>query len=280
MIKIFSIHIDRVDFLELHLEQLNYFCLDKFEYHAIDNFKTVTEKRVFKEKCDQLNIYYHDCNQLNQNTKSSLDHTNALNYIKTISNDTDINIILEFDIFLIQPFSFIQYINGYDIAGIYQQRNNFSIEYVSPFIVIVNANQQFSKIDFSPLSQTDTGGATHNYIKQKNVKWIQHTKAIIESKYKDIFNIDYDPSYGCQIIESAFLHYYKGSNWDNANINYVKTKTQWLKNALLLSRQKSIINNSILERYQTIFSHSFANFNGSDQQFQSLLNPYYRNISK
>lgn len=276
MIKIFSIHTDRTDFLSLGIEQLNYFCLDKFEYHAIDNFKTQNQKDIFKKQCDQLNIHYHDYNQLNSHSKSSTDHANALNYIKNIANDEDINVILEFDIFMINYFSFFNYIDNYNVAGIYQQRNNFDIEYLAPFIIIVNSNQQFSNINFSPAPHTDCGGSTHDYIRHKKVKWMEHTKALCETEYTNIFNADinYDHSYGCQLIESSFLHYYKGSNWNNANNDYIEKKTQWLKNALLLSKHKSIINKSILKHYQTIFSHAFANFNGSDHKFQSLLNPY------
>jgi hypothetical protein len=202
------------------------------------------------------------------------DHALALNSIKNITSDSEINIILDFDIFLINKFSFSNFIREYNIAGMYQQRNNFDIEYISPFIVIVNKDSNFSQIDFNGGDGCDVGGNTQFYLKSNKVKLLKHTSALNKEKDKECFLIPYDNSYGCQILENSFLHYYRGSNWDQKSENYQINKTKWLYEALETSKIKNILNQEYILKYQTIFSHSFDYWNGSNQTFNSILNPY------
>lgn len=275
MIKIFAIHAQRTDFLELQYQSLKYWLKDSFEYYCIDNFHSKQDSENIKLTCNRLNINYikFDTYELRGNAH---DHAPALNSIKTISNDQDINVILDFDIFMIDSFCMSKYIENYDVAGMYQQRNNFELEYLAPFIVIVNSNQNFSSIDFQSCSHvlTDVGGNTYSYIKNKKVRWIQHTSALNTPSDVNCFNVDYDSSYGCQVLENSFLHYYRGTNWDNQSPEYQVKKTEWLKRVLDTSKIRSILNGDYLSKYQTPFSHSFNYWNGESQPFNSILNPY------
>lgn len=269
-IKIFSVHAKRTDFLKLHIESLRHFCEDKFEYYCIDNFLSLEQSQIIKEQCKDLNVNY--IRSPNTISGTALDHASALNIIKNFTDDSQLNVILEFDVFLIDKFSFKDYIDIYDISGIYQQRNNFEKEYVSPFVVIVNKDSNFSEIDFNMGNGCDTGGNTQYYLKNKKVKWMKHTPALIDDT--DCFIIPYDNSFGCQIIESSFIHYYRGTNWDNCSNDYEKLKTLWLVNALKESKNRSILNHNYLEKYQTPYSHAFKHWNGSNDFFNSKLNPY------
>jgi hypothetical protein len=275
MIKIFCVHAKRTDFLRLHVEQLRFFCEDQFEYFCIDNFPNAHESEKIKDECEKLNINY--VRFLNYEiTGTAWDHAPSLNSIKTISNDNDINVILEFDVFLINNFSFVKYIEDYNIAGIYQQRDNFEKEYLAPFVIIVNKNSEFSTIDFNaiPGDSCDVGGNTRFYIKNKNVKWMNHTTALIHPNDSKSFITDYDPSYGSQVIENCFLHYYRGSNWDGRSKDYEDVKTDWLKRSLDKSRTSDIINHNYLSKYHTKMSHAFRHWNGNDDKLNSKLNPY------
>lgn len=272
-IKIFSVHAKRTDFLKLHLDSLNYFCKDNFEYFCIDNFADESQSNEIKNQCKDNRINYLRFTNYNI-TGTAWDHSPALNSIKNISNDEDINIILEFDVFLIKYFSFVDYIEQYNIAGIYQQRNGFKDEYIAPFVVIVNKNSNFSSIDFGSTPGFDVGGNTRFFLPSKNVKWMNHTSSLISLKDNNTFIIDYDPSFGCQIIEDSFLHYYRGTNWDNKPKNYEDIKTSWLLNALHKSKECDILNYSYISKYNTKFSHAFRHWNGSDDLFITKLNPY------
>jgi hypothetical protein len=271
MIKIFSVHAKRTDFLKLHLESLNFFCKDNFEYFCIDNFFDENKSKIIKEECEKYKVNYVRFSNY-QITGTAWDHAPALNSIKSISSDQDINVIMEFDVFLINKFSFVDYIEDFHISGIYQQRGNFEKEYIAPFVVIVNKN--ISQIDFNGSDGCDVGGNTRFYIKDKNVKWMKHTPALIYPNDVKSFIFDYDPSFGSQVIENCFLHYYRGTNWDQKPKDYEFLKTIWLQNALNKSKECDIINHKYLDRYQTLFSDCFKNWNEVNTNFNSKLNPY------
>lgn len=274
-IKIFSVHANRTDFLELQYKSFLHFLEDEFEYYCIDNFIEHDKSSYIKQKSEELGINYirFGSYELQGN---AFDHAPALNAIKTITTDEDINVIVDFDIFLISKFSIAKYIESYDISGIYQQRSNFDLEYLAPFLVIVNSNQQFTRIDFDSRKDilSDVGGNTSLYIKNKKVKLLKHTSALNREKDRDCFNIDYNVSFGCQVIESSFLHYYRGTNWDQNPQCYLIEKTKWLTHALDESKHNNILNPKYLEKYQNIFNHSFDYWNGSSEKFNSILNPY------
>lgn len=274
-IKIFSIHASRTDFLELQYNSFRHFLEEEFEYYCIDNFIEAEKSLYVKQKANELGVNYikFDSYQLHGN---AFDHAPALNSIKTITTDDCINVIVDFDLFLISNFSISKYIDGYDISGIYQQRNNFELEYLAPFLVIVNSNKNFSSIDFDSNKDilSDVGGNTSFFLKSKNVKLLKHTSALNKQRDQECFNIEYDISFGCQIIESAFIHYYRGTNWDQNSLNYHERKTSWLRNVLNNSKTQDILNLKYLEKYQNIFSHAFEYWNGSNEKFNSILNPY------
>ena len=108
--KIFSVHAVQTDFLRYQVESLNYFCKDKFEYYCIDNFVDSLQTDFIKSECKDLNVNYVRFNNYQING-SDRDHAPALNSIKSIANDNQINVILDFEVFLISHFSFENYID-------------------------------------------------------------------------------------------------------------------------------------------------------------------------
>ena len=273
---IFSIHAGRTDFLKPHVEYLRYYCKDEFNYFCVDNFVRDDQINFIKNQCEELGVNYLRPNFNRQG--NAFDHGNCLNLLKKYTTDDVINIIYEFDVFLTNQFSFIDYIQDYNISGIYQQRKEFEIEYIAPFVVIVNKNSDFSSIDFNGFPGGDVGGGISKYIKSgKKVRWMKHTTGLTNHVDVNAFLEPYNINYGCQIIESSFLHYYKGTNWNGSNIKLVKEKTEWFFSLLEKSKTKEIFNKDYLEKYQTIFSQSFRHWNGSVRTFKSNLNPYYEN---
>jgi len=271
--KIFSAHCKRTDFLRFQVESLNEFCPDSFEYYCIDNFLNQSQSEFIKNECKILGVNYIKFdNYLISGT--SLDHALALNSIKNIANDDDIVVILDFDFFMIDKFSFVDYISDYDISGIYMQRNDFEKEYIASFIAIINKN--ISQIDFDGGEGCDVGGNTRFYIKNKNVKWMKHTSYLNRIQDIECFNFDYDPAYCVQVVENCFVHYFRGSNWDNKNPNFHESKTKWLRELLIASKDKKIINQKYLNKCQTEMTYSLFNWNGiAENHFKSQLNPFF-----
>jgi len=273
---IFSIHAGRTDFLKPHVEYLRYYCKDNFTYYCVDNFVDSKDIETIKSQCLDLGVEYV---RPSYNRKgNAFDHGTCLNLLKQYTSDDVINVIYEFDVFLVNHFSFEDYIQDYDISGIYQQRNDFDIEYIAPFITIVNKDSNFSNIDFNGFHGCDVGGKTKDYIKSgKTVKWMKHTPGIGSGPDRKIFLESYNPDYGCQVIENSFMHYYRGTNWNRSNPELVKQKTEWFFKLLEKSKSEEIFNQKYLDKYQTIFSLSFRHWNGSQKPFVSNLNPYYEN---
>lgn len=103
---------------------------------------------------------------------------------------------------------------------------------------------------------------------------MNHTSSLVNESDKKSFIFDYDPSFGCQVIENSFLHYYRGTNWDGRLKDYENVKTSWLINALNKSQECDIINHPYLSKYFTQFTHAWRYWNGSEHTFNSKLNPY------
>lgn len=275
MINIFSVHANRTDFLELQYISLKHFLKDEFNYYCIDNFLNKEQSWEIKDKCKTFDINYVKFKNYTL-FGNSRDHALALNSIKNISSDKNINVIVDFDLFAIDNFCIEEFIGDYDIAGVYQQRDNFNFEYLAPFLIIVNKNRNFSNIDFdiSNNPSADVGANTSRYLRNKKYRPLKHTSSLTLEKDKECFTIDYDPLFGCQIIESSFLHYYRGTNWDKRNKDYQNKKNEWLVDAISSSIDNKILNKQYLELYQNVFNHSFNYWNGSNEKFKSILNPY------
>jgi hypothetical protein len=273
---IFSIHAGRTDFLKPHVEYLRYYCKDEFNYFCIDNFINQEQIDNIRKQCEELGVNY--IRPVYSRQGNGFDHAIALNTIKDYTTDDVINVIYEFDVFLTKKFSFVDYIEDYDISGIYQQRNEFELEYIAPFIVIVNKNCDFSNINFNGAPGCDVGCCTSKYIMgNRKVKWMEHTTGLINNIDINAFLDDYDINYGCQIIESSFLHYYRGTNWNRSSSEMIRKKTEWFFSILEKSKTQEIYNSKYLSKYQTLFSQSFRHWNGSEEVFKSKLNPYYEN---
>ena len=45
-------------------------------------------------------------------------------------------------------------------------------------------------------------------------------------------SIEYDENFGIQIIDSKFIHYYRGTGWDNGDANFYQRKRKFIKSLL------------------------------------------------
>lgn len=264
-IKIYTYPDKRPDFIEKQLKSLKHFLKDDdYELIVINNGSTLE----LKGKIENISIK----NNLTHFFVEAPDHSNPtiacsrpINWsLKKfiIKEKNVISVILDSDMFLINHFSFNDYIKNFEIAGVKQKRQH--INYIWNGIVIIN-NDKIKNIneinfDYGTIENvmTDVGGFTYYYFKNNNeckLKNIFHTShihpknkniKIFKSNILEKYNFDF-----CfELYENSFLHYGRGSNWDKMPENFHQEKTEFLDFVLDESKK----NNVLRENYKFIFN--------------------------
>jgi hypothetical protein len=175
---------------------------------------------------------------------------------------------MDSDMFLIAEFNFTNYVSGFDLAGIYQQRSETEIEYLWIALVIINHGSclNWEELSFSSLPNTDAGGASSEFLRKcsPRIRWMKHTPNI-EDEEKEILASKllqfYSSEFGSQVIENVFFHYYRGSNWDHKNSSFHKQKTRFLKMILRDFRSEKILKDTVSDFYHER-AHAYKHWNG------------------
>lgn len=272
MINIYTFADKRPDFIELQSKTMKKFIKDDFCLRVFDNSSSPQLSTEIHHACEKnkIEVLQTEKNHRTPNHACWVPINHCLrNHLK---DDNDVTVIIDSDIFMINDFSFLDYIKDYDIAGVYQQRKNLEIEYIWNALVVINNKQIFNKkllIDFEPIQPnvTDVGGKTSSLVKDPNVKvrWTNHTADISCSESSKIFSeFDYHPSYGFQILEKSFLHYYRGSNWDGQAQVYHSKKTSCLQK--ILDASPLFIDDFFVENFIGERMHSHKHWNGTGHQ--------------
>jgi len=268
MINIYTFADKRPDFIELQSKTMKKFIKDEFNLKVFDNSSTPHLSAEIHRACEKNEI------EVLQTEKNHRTPNHAcwvpINYClrNHLKDNDDVTVIIDSDIFMINDFSFFDYIKDYDIAGVYQQRKNLEIEYIWNALVVINNKQVFKKnlsIDFEPIQPniTDVGGKTSSLTKDPNVKikWTNHTADISCAESSKIFSeFDYHQSFGFQILEKSFLHYYRGSNWDGQAQVYHAKKTECLQK--VLDASPFTIDDSFAQNFIGERMHSHKHWNG------------------
>lgn len=276
---IISCHCNNTEFIKLQHYSLNKFFNSEYDYIIFNDAKTYADKTNFfdnnlkqkiNETCLNLNI---KCVEIPQEIHSdrTLIFKNTL-YPKTFDigtrcSDTlqyaynyaislegyDYLFILDSDMFFINHFNINEYINNYQICGIFQSGG--SIIYLWSAISIfnlkkcINLNQlnwECGKIDNNSV---DVGGNTYYYIRDYNplIKPITNSHysyadsvlKINDEKLKllllEICNIS--PTKSCNkeiMLNNAIIHVRGGSNWDYKSEDFFYKQFELIKNYILM----------------------------------------------
>lgn len=127
-VKIYSIHFNRPDFVELQNLTLNSFLKDEFELIIVNNANEIDSIRNISLKCSSLGIKeYRIQNNIDKNAASHFPgyhHAIAMNDVmqNLIKNDTGISVILDGDVFLMNEYSFVEKMKNSKMFGAYQHR--------------------------------------------------------------------------------------------------------------------------------------------------------------
>lgn len=237
------------DFIELQSKTIKRF-LNNPEFIVFDD----SNSDLVKKTCLSLNLRCISVPQSNRSHCSSVRHAQAIAHALQWIDDNikeKIIMLLDSDIFPTRSFSPEKYIQGYDIAGVYQSRGIY--DYIWPGLVIIDRETiNIRELDFMPCAvegtRLDTGGKIYYFLQGNNVKvkWITHScppnwkpeTLNLPEEISDYLRKDYIIS-GRPFAEAflnTFIHLQNGTNW--ANIGHHQSRIDLLKNHLedLLSK--------------------------------------------
>lgn len=292
MIKIYTVSDKRPDFIRLQKEGFENYLYDKnYEFIVCNNGSSDQLRNDIHNICEELSIkvLFVEGIYTDGATATQVPIQYCLKHYISKDSKENITVIIDSDIFPFAPFSFMNLLHGNEIAGIYQQRDYKKFLFKQNHYYLWNALMIFnnSKINFSDFDissipgVTDVGGETHFYFKENKtkVKWLQHT-ADIETEEKAVFAIDlknkYKEIFGMQIIANSLIHYYRGSNWDLSDTSYHTEKTEFLLNFLDFAKHSFPLENSELDKFSTMLSHSEKHYNGQRGNYKLIKKPFRR----
>jgi hypothetical protein len=237
-ISIYSVHYNNMNFLLLQHENLFKHCKDDFEFTVINNGANSEVVNQIHNFCIEKNIREIKSSLLDNNRAlgSSTDHIRALRdvYLQHVSEDTStIRVVIDSDLIPFKDFSFHDLLEDYELAGV--DLGN----YLSSFIVIYTQKVDLRGFDITTIFDGgDSGVWTRELFKKYRTKRLLHTCPMKEREIAYVFKntpsniIPCKPTYGIQIIGECLLHYYRGTGWDNGNIEFHKEKLNFFKSFL------------------------------------------------
>lgn len=199
IMKYYSIHFNRPDFLEIQANLANKF---NYELVVINN----GSHQGIKEKSKYLKLEYHETENIS--STGSLSHGSAINQILHLIDMSSDWAILDHDMFIIDDIDFKEF----DIITI-KCDNVYNNLYMWPGMLLCKGGVDLSDVDFKPGVGIpgDTGCDTFRYVDKYNIKWcdvevlgeknkkyLQNSKAILSHKLDN------------KVIG---YHYLNGSNW-------------------------------------------------------------------
>lgn len=235
MVTIYSVYYNRPQFLSIQYNQLLKNCIDDFELVVLNNGIDEDTSKKISEECLKFNIKEIVFKQSDRHHYSSHDHIQALHYLYhnyvNINNNSKIRVVMDSDIFAFCKFSFYNLLQDYDVVGLSM------INYFSAIYTMYSNNIDLKGFEINDMC-ADTGSGTGKLILKHKTKGIVHTAPIRKEEAEYIFKnaskdcIKYDETWGFQFIGNCFLHYYRGTGWDNGDINYYNAKLNFVNHFL------------------------------------------------
>ena len=239
MVSVYVTHYNKVELLTLQYNSIKKFCIEDVRYIVINNGiddATSSEITRISKELNLEEIVIRDNNKIKM---TAMHHKEALqycydNYIS--KDDADIRVVMDCDIIAFNPFSFKSFLADADIAGI-----QIGVEpslYIASFISLYSKNVSFDDLNLGSHIEFDSGAATEYLVKKHKTKWLNHTAPMREEEGLYVFKdakadaLQYDQSFGIQFIEGSLLHYYRGTGWDNGDINYLQRKSKFIESFL------------------------------------------------
>jgi hypothetical protein len=256
---VFTYHCNRPDFVKMQADALRHFMLDDFKLLVINDAQSDEMRTAISEASRSVGAE-------SIITPDYLDHSDpsqVVGHIVTWSmqevalqrfNDSVV-MLLEGDMFPVAPFSPLDFLSGYHIAGTPQGRRHassgFLLRYVWVGLLLVDLkdlpNKHLLNMNVAVVGDVngDTASAMHHFFDaspQVKVRRILHTSHVhqengnlyvlpplAQEKYHNAFRIE--------LYERAFLHYGSASNWKigrnleyfNSGEDFMPAKTRFVE---------------------------------------------------
>jgi hypothetical protein len=212
MIKYYSIHFNRPDFVKIQFE------LSKLVGYDLVIVNNGGNKEI-KNICENLNIEHIETVD-NSSSGASYSHGNSINQLMKKINFSENWGIIDHDIFIVEKIE----INDFEILS-WQQKNVKDSPYLWPGFLICKSGVNLSDINFLPKTDIpgDTGSGTNKILNNYKIKWVD-TSITWEELSKGGYqtkDIIVDFSIDDRIVA---YHYLNGSNWVNNVNNTSKNK--------------------------------------------------------
>ena len=239
MVSVYVTHYNKVELLSLQYESIKKFCKEDVRYIVINNGIDTTTSLEISRISKELNLEEVVIRNNNKIKMTAMHHKEALqycydNYIS--KDDAGIRVVMDCDIIAFNTFSFNSFIGDADVAGI--QLGEEPSLYIASFISLYSKNVSFNNFNLASDIEFDSGVATENLVKKYKTKWLNHTAPIREKEGLYVFKnakfdaLKYDQSFGIQFIENSLLHYYRGTGWDNGDVDYLQKKLKFIESFL------------------------------------------------
>jgi len=233
-IKIFLFTFNRPDLLGVQIKLINRFIKNEHQICVIHDSRNDEFVSEFLEICENLGVNFFHKNSLPGRSPSEY-HSQAIqwsyeNIIMTECGE-DIVVLLDHDMFLIDDFDVVKYMENYDAAGCLQKREQ--VEYFWPGLTILKMKTT-KDIQFNFLNGyfngqlLDTGGGTCELLSSGKIKY-KDTGVEYPDEYDNIDLKDPSISGGFNFelhLDGKFLHSRNASSWHNNMIVSDHQKTQ------------------------------------------------------
>jgi glycosyltransferase involved in cell wall biosynthesis len=197
-------------FIKKQIELIKRFCQDKFDIIIVDNSTIPSVINSILHIVSKTDCIYVKTNASSQWGSDS--HSFAANFAYSKFKDEYAYFFyLDHDCFPIKPFSVVEVLKDYCIAGIGQAKSK---TYMWPGCLMFIPDED---INFSPSHEfgLDTGGMLYKIL-EKSPNSVLHFKEVHEQNpefTKSMYN------FYATINNGMFMHFINGSGWNKANAN-------------------------------------------------------------
>lgn len=222
MIHIFTSVVNRPDFVLLQNKLFQKFLKNDYQFHVVDDSIDQTISEQFDTICSENGFSYYKKPErtVQMNPAQACADTVQWTYDTLIKENhkNDIVFFCDSDLFLVDEFDIVDYMNGAIIAGLPQYRG--SVTYMWNGIMFFNMlMMEDLNINFSDGviedELTDVGGHTYYYFKKNNIQ-MKETDVQYPTHYYDIElqNEEVTRGYNFELhLDGKFLHYRAATNW-------------------------------------------------------------------
>jgi hypothetical protein len=242
-VKIYTNPDKRPDFIARQLKSFQTFLKDDFELIVLNNGSTAELRSTIRYICSNLQITHHYVDAPNHSNPNIANaHSLSQMLERFIKKETEdyISVIIDSDMFLVREFSIYEYCKDYELAGLKQIRD--FVKYIWNGLIFINHATIKDIKELSLYSTrvgttiTDEGGDMYYYFERHphcKLRNILHTSHITSTNNNlgvlptNLLEY-YDDVYCFELLEGAFLHYGRGSNWNGMSQSYHKDKTTFL----------------------------------------------------